>query len=286
MFAMIAGYIALFSSLMTKITPSLNYFTNPETLKVFIFVNSLINIITFLHQIAYITDLKIINPLQNALREKKRIEKLLRNQKKELSLFNNLMTHDIKNFLTNIRGYSEFFLTQSSSEEVRSIKKSVDHLNTLLDKSLRLAVAGRIIDKKKVVNLEALIQQCLELLPKNKIKIEISHLSNVYGDIHKLKQALLNILKNIIMHSKPEIITIIEKKKYETLTILILNNGKRISERIIRKFKKKGFGLEFKGTHLGLKIIKRIINAHNWNIAIKNCPEPTYIIKIPSEDWA
>ena len=64
--------------------------------------------------------------------------------------------------------------------------------------------------------------------------------------------------------------------------IFIENDGKPISKEFIEEFHDPNFSIDFNKKGLGLKIVKRIIEAHNWKITIKNEPCTAIIIKIPS----
>lgn len=283
--ALLSGYIALFSSLMTKITPNLSLLNSSNVLKILVVVISFINITVFLQVIMYAANLKIIEPLNAALKQKQATEEILRNQRNELRLFNNFIAHDIKNFLTNIKGYSELLLSEKFSEEPTLIIKKVDHLNDLLDQSLQLAEAGKIIDSKATVDLNDLLQECFELLNISGVDIKLSSLPSLLGDKYKLKQAFSNILKNIIKHSTPNMLCITSKQENEELILLISNNGKNIPNTIIDEFGRENYAFKIEEKNLGLKIIKRIISAHNWEISLINEPNPSYKIQIPWEDY-
>ena len=78
-------------------------------------------------------------------------EDKLEREKSELSSFAHEMAHDLRNFFTAIEGYSVLLKDEScDSHYVDSIIKLVQDSQMFLKQSLKLAEAGKIIDKKYV----------------------------------------------------------------------------------------------------------------------------------------
>lgn len=83
-------------------------------------------------------------------------------------------------------------------------------------------------------------------------------------------------------HANPKIINIYSYLKNSSLLVFIENDGIPISKEFIEEFHDPNFSININKKGLGLKIVKRIIEAHNWKITVKNEPITTFIIKIPS----
>lgn len=52
----------------------------------------------------------------------------------------------------------------------------------------------------------------------------------------------------------------------------------------MEEFHDPNFSIAFNKKGIGLKIVKRIIEAHNWKITIYNEPFTTFIIHIPANN--
>jgi signal transduction histidine kinase len=265
---------------MTKITPILsnyNYFPLLEV--IYLISTGVTNIFSYLYIIFVATDRKLIKPLQSIINKKKSVESELRSQKRELSMFSRIIAHDIKNNLTNIKGFSELFI--DDQENYNIIKRQIAQIQELLDKSLKLADAGKIIDESKQVDLNKLIRDIMTDIVPNGVELIQQIIPIVYGDKQKLRQAFKNILENAILHGKPQTIEVSSEFEQKTLFIKICDDGAKISKKIIQNFSNEDYMVDLKKNHLGLKIIKRIINAHGWGIQIQNDPFTTYVISIP-----
>lgn len=154
----------------------------------------------------------------------------------------------------------------------------------MLETSVQLADSGKIIDKTELVDLNDLTIEISEnVIPKH-INVKINGLLKVSADKDRLYQVWKNLLENAVIHGNPNEIRIYSKSKNSTLLIFIENDGTPISKEFIREFQDPNFSIEFNKKGLGLKIVKRIIEAHNWKITVKDEPCTTFIIKIPTND--
>ncbi len=277
--SLLSGYSALFASLMTKIIPILPSSDSLLVWVLLLIVMAGINIVSYLNLIFMIINKKLLEPLQNIIRNKRKTEEKLRDKKKELSLFNHIIAHDIKNYLTTIKGYAELYLMDKDKYD--TIKRQVNQVLELLDNSLELAEAGKVIDDKKPVDLNKVIQEVVKNVVPENINVSIQSIPMVNGDRQKLTQAIKNILENAVIHGKPQNIKISSEIQDSGLTIRISDDGTKIPKEIIDYFDEDDYMVRLKQQYLGLKIIKRIVNAHGWNISIKNNPNTTYIIRIP-----
>ncbi len=280
----ICAYGAYLADLMTKSTPNWgNLRTNIPFIIGFIIIG-LFNIISLLHITVSITKKRILNPLHQALKQKNEIEKTLRQQKKELSHFAHMMAHDLRSNLTAIKGYAELISKESNENKSQIILEKINQIQQFLETSLKLADSGEIIDKTESIDLHSLTLEIVETIVPKHINVKIDGLPNVYADKYRLYQVWKNIIENAVLHGNPEEIKIYSNIKNGNTLISIENDGKPISKNFIEDFHDPKFSFDFNKKGIGLKIVKRIIEAHNWNIYIKNEPFTTFIIKIPSHN--
>ena len=278
----LTGYSALFSSMMRNLSWTL-FTSDPSLLLEGIIITSMsiLNPLSGIILILKISKRRILEPLQKVIKRKNEVVTELRNQKRELSMFNRIIAHDIKDNLSNIKGYSQLYLKNDKREQYKIIERQIKQIQDLLERSLKLANAGKIIDEMEPVDLNKLIAIIVRDTIPNYIETSLQTIPIVYGDKQKLKQAFANILKNAGIHGRPKRIKVTSNFAEQKLIIKISNDGSKIANEIIENFTSQAYMAELKKSHLGLKIIKRIINAHGWEINIKNCPKTTYIVHIP-----
>ena len=278
----ISAYGAYLADLMTKSTPNWgNLRTNIPFIIGFIIIG-LFNITSLLHITVSLIKKRILTPLHQAIKQKNEIEKKLLRQKQELSHFAHMMAHDLRSNLTSVKGYAQLISNESDTENSQIILEKIKQIQNLLETSVKLADSGKIIDKMENVDLSDLTKEIVELIVPNSINVKLDGLPKISADKPRLFQVWKNLLENAVIHGNPNEIRIYSKSKNSTLLIFIENDGKPISKGFIREFQDPNFSIDFNKKGLGLKIVKRIIEAHNWKIIIKDEPCTTFIIKIPT----
>jgi PAS domain S-box-containing protein len=222
------------------------------------------------------TDITELRLTEQALRES---EEQLKREKDELSTFAHMMAHDLRNMLSSIHGYASLLEPKNDDEElVENIKKVANKSFQFLNRSLELAEAGRVVEKQDKVQFNHIIKETGELIVPKDIKLAIEgDFPVVVGDNEKIYQIFKNLLENAVKHGKPSKIDI----KYNQLDnkgfITVSNNGIKINENI----KNNLFDSKLKG--LGFKIIKKIVDAHDWKISIIDVEDTTFQLEIPLE---
>jgi signal transduction histidine kinase len=244
----------------------------------FIFVVNLIFLTIIGFVVGYMSDTK--KELQKEIFLREKSENLLIEQKKELSDFNHVMAHDLRNFLSIISTYSDVLKEEYDSEYLNKIQSNVTSINDLLSKSLVLAESGLVVEAKEEANLNLIIDRTLDSLNLNGIKIEKGPLPVVMGDRQKIYQIFKNLLENAKIHGKPSKIDIKCFNGDNRYKIEISNDGIPINNSIRELFNKKRSYNKTKGK-LGLYLIKKLARAHGWSIFVDTKPNTTFILEIP-----
>ena len=245
------------------------------------------NIIGILVAVTYIPHtnnfLATVADISETQREKDKLAK----QKRELSDFAHLMAHDIRNCLSSIEGYVDLVLENDSSPEqyLVRINKQTEYMRKLLDRSIELAEAGLTVEKSDKVDLNDLIQSiALMMIPEN-IKFQSDSLFTVRADKEKLSQIIKNLLENAVKHGQPKLIEVKIQEMEEVSILKFINDGKLINREIIMEAFDTAFTTKEKESIHGLAIVKRLVEAHNWDVNLCEIIEkPCFNIIIPKED--
>lgn len=208
---------------------------------------------------------------------------LLERQKEELSEFAHTMSHDLHNRLLSMEGYAEILESEYDASYAQRIRHLAQGTNDLLRRSIVLADAGQIIAKTDEVNLAQLIQETA----KNSIPQTISFLQDelptVMGDSEKLSQVFQNLFENAVIHGKPHKIEVRRKDGENSTTVLITNDGAPIPHEIRLRIFQRGFTTMEGSSGLGMAIVKKIIDAHGWQISLAATMQTTFQIVIPTK---
>lgn len=196
-----------------------------------------------------------------------------------------IVSHEIKNPLTGLRGAVKIFKDECSRDDpkrdvLNEILNQIDRvftiikdvlfyskahpsqlvfsdINKLLDESLLLI--GPLMEKKKI----CLIKDFDKLIPE------------ILVDKNQIKQVFLNIFINSLQATPHggfiEVKTGLKEDDGEEMVFIdIRDTGKGISEQTLKEVFKPFFSTKEKGTGLGLAIVRRIIHNHNGTIFIES----------------
>jgi signal transduction histidine kinase len=195
------------------------------------------------------------------------------NHVSEESLELSKMFHEIKNPLALIN--SSLQLIESDHPEVKTFRfwnqtmKDLQGLRRLIDE-LSTFQKGSVLNKT-TINLFDFTEDLLEAVEAFFLEREIPFiLENEIDDLDfvaddtKLRQAIINLLKNAAESSEPgspvELHTSVQS---DSLIFSITDHGCGISEEQMEHLLEPFHTTKSYGTGLGLPIVKRIIDAHN-----------------------
>lgn len=189
----------------------------------------------------------------------------------KLSIFK--ITHEIKNPIAVCKGYLDMFDTSNiehSEKYVPIIKSEIDRTLCLLQDFLDFNKVKITIEEMDfILLLEEIKNSCLPLLKNNKIEyidnIDYNDEIYIHGDFNRLKQVLVNIIKNSIEALKEvdePYIAITSKFKKDYFYLYIEDNGCGMSKETLSKIKEPFFTTKGTGTGLGITISNEIIKAH------------------------
>ncbi|MCK5603777.1 PAS domain S-box protein, partial [Candidatus Pacearchaeota archaeon] len=115
----------------------------------------------------------------------KETQKELQKQREELSEFAHQMTHDLLTSIVSISGFAELLSERYDQSFIDRIVKNAERMKKLLKTSLKLADAGKIIDKKHAINLGEIVDEVAELAIPNDITLQREPLPIVACDREK-----------------------------------------------------------------------------------------------------
>jgi signal transduction histidine kinase len=236
--------------------------------------------------------------------------KIRENLKKQEKL-NNLKTqalrttsHDLRNPLTNILGYTELLrdygdqITELQKEKYFDyIKYSVDEMNQSLEDLLLISKAeeGKLELDIEAFDLVSFINYTIHEYAANTDKHTINLICdqkqyNVFLDKKMLRHILNNLLSNAIKYSPKGGDIIVELTSKESQIILSISDQgigipKDHKDKLFKIFERANNVGSIKGNGLGLSIVYKAVKLHNGHIKVesKEGKGTKFIIMIPQE---
>ncbi|HYH85440.1 MAG TPA: HAMP domain-containing sensor histidine kinase [Pyrinomonadaceae bacterium] len=216
------------------------------------------------------------------------IREIRRNEQHDA--FINAVTHELKTPITSIRLYLETLkkrdLTEAQRGEFYDIM--LNDSDRLLQTVEQVLHAGRASHRQRrdnvsIIGLDKLVRECIDLLRlrynlnDNALRYDesLDELgARVAGDRDELRAAVSNLLENAVKYSDKEVHISVEVATLDAkrVAVRIADRGVGIPrtqlKRIFKRFYRVqgGFMKRFKGTGLGLYIVRSVVEKHGGRV--------------------
>jgi two-component system sensor histidine kinase HydH len=203
------------------------------------------------------------------------------------------VAHEIRNPLSSIKGFAQYFVKRFSGHDEEQgyasvMVKEVDRLNRVITDLLEFA--GSKEPRRESQSLEAIAEQALKLLaPDFEVRrVEVikeyePDLPAVSVDRDRISQVLINLVLNALesMEAGGEIrIGLRRCGPPPAVEILVSDTGTGIPEGDLEKVFEPFFSRKKKGTGLGLAIVHQIIESHRGDIRVESRPGEGTVFRI------
>ncbi len=240
--------------------------------------------------IIYIINIKIISFLVEEADNIMHMHTTLKEFEKEKNLKLNLfkITHEIKNPLCVVKGYLDMFNIDNKEKSIRYLSI----INSEVNRTLNLLDDFKEFSKIKLVIEEICLNELFEevkdiIVPfflDNHINYTFEIEEDVYilGDYNRLKQVILNILKNAAEANSTSVKTVVFTSS-TSVFVYVKDNGSGMDKEVLEKIKEPFYTTKPYGTGLGVSLSKEIINAHKGTLfySSKKGKGTTCKIRIP-----
>lgn len=217
---------------------------------------------------------------------------LLEATNKELESFSYSVSHDLRNPLRSIDGFTRILAEEYASgfddegrRILKVILKNVSKMGMLIDDLLGFARIGRHAIQKKPVDMNKLLDGVVEEVKAmfstgKEIIIERKPLCNAFCDERLIRQVLSNLLNNAVKYSIPKNEIFIETGCQIVdgqCTYYIKDNGvgfdMKYYSKLFQVFHRLHKAEDFEGSGVGLAIVYQIIAKHGgkvWAESLEN----------------
>ena len=202
--------------------------------------------------------------------ERKKREQQLEEHKDRLQELTNFLSHDVKNLLNIITARIGFLKDEDSTDSnIRSVTEAANRIEEIIDKVQELSKSNQDIAEAKPVAFSVALEQCWRNIEDSGMSAEVIVGDDIVllADEERLRTLLENVLRNAVDHGGPEV-TIQAGRLAEDDGFYIEDDGPGMSCDEQEKIFTPGFSTADDGTGLGLVIVKRISEAHGWDITV------------------
>jgi PAS domain S-box-containing protein len=198
--------------------------------------------------------------------ERVKQERHLRRQKEQLDEFASVVSHDLRNPLTVAQGRAELLGNDCDSEHLTPLIESLDRMEEIVADTLTLAKEGQVVSDPKPIELVNLVGACWKNVRTDGATIEIEDDIRISGDRSRLQHVFENLFGNAIEHGGPDVTVRIGR--IDDDGIYVEDTGPGIPEDVRETVFDPGHTSATGGTGFGLTIVRRIAEAHGWQVAV------------------
>jgi light-regulated signal transduction histidine kinase (bacteriophytochrome) len=267
------------------------------------------------HLIHVFTDVTNIKEAQLQL---ERTVEELRRSNINLEEFAYAASHDLKEPVRKIHFFSEKIkttlgerMTEGEKQSFERMELAAKRMNALIDDLLSYSQISIRPHTFEAVNMNRLIDLVLEDLDleieDKRATITVDKLFTIQGHHRQLQQAFQNLISNALKYRKPDVVPQIKigcskvrgkdsglqlsvedgQKTYYCITVR--DNGigfeQQDAERIFNVFTRLHGNTEYRGTGIGLSIVRKVVENHNGQVWAEGKPGEgaTFNVLLPAD---
>ncbi len=221
---------------------------------------------------------------------------------KELETFSYSVSHDLRNPLVGINGFSRillerysFDLDEKGQHFLRLIRRETEKMLQLIDDLMAFSRFERQEVKPMEIDMSEMARnifdELTQTIPERSIELDIKMLPSACGDKTMIRQAIFNLLSNAIKFTRPKESGRIEigciTQENENI-YYVRDNGvgfdMQHATKLFEVFQRFHSADEFEGTGVGLAIVQRIIQRNGGRVWAhgKVNEGATFYITLPS----
>ena len=190
----------------------------------------------------------------------------LRRERDRLEEFASVVSHDLRNPLSVADGYLDLVREDPDPEHFERIENAHDKMERLIDDLLTLARHGDVVGETETIDLETLVERSWETVESSDATLQTpGTLGEVDADRERLEDLFANLFRNAIEHGGDDVTVKVGRTEDR---IYVADDGPGVSPEDRDEVFDQGYTTSTDGTGFGLAIVKRIAEAHGWDVAM------------------
>ena len=210
-------------------------------------------------------ELRGVTGVGRNLTERNQTRDELKRQNDRLEEFASVVSHDLRSPLQIAEGRLELAQEECDSPHLADASAAIDRSQALITDLLTLARSGDTVGSTEPVSLSTLATECWEMVPEDASTLTVEATQTVAADRGRLKQLLQNLFTNAVEHGGGGV-----RVRVSGLPdgFYVEDDGVGIPDGERADVFDAGYSTTPDGTGFGLRIVKRIADAHGWEIRV------------------
>jgi two-component system, sporulation sensor kinase E len=198
-------------------------------------------------------------------------EEELRRQNERLDEFAGVVAHDLRNPLNIAQGRTTLAVEELARNDYESphlpkAQQALGRMEDIIMDTLVLARRGDEVESPKPVAVAEVAGQCWDMVETDEASLIVEDECTVKGDPDRLRHVFENLFRNAVEHGGDDVTVRVGRAGESTL--YVEDDGPGVPPDNRDTVCEPGQSSRENGTGFGLAIVKRIAEAHGWNVAL------------------
>ncbi|NEU56972.1 HAMP domain-containing sensor histidine kinase [Halorussus sp. MSC15.2] len=187
----------------------------------------------------------------------------LAEQRNRLDEFASIVSHDLRNPMNVAQGHLELARETGEDRHFEAVEDAHGRMERLVDEVLALSRRGEMVDDVTPVNLRVVAEEAWDTVETPGMDLRVETDRRVVSDDRRLRALFENLFRNAVDHGG------------ETVTVgatdegfYVADDGPGIPPEDRELVFEGGYSTHPDGTGFGLAIVRRIAEAHDWQIRV------------------
>ena len=196
---------------------------------------------------------------------RKERERELERTNDRLEEFASIVSHDLRNPLNVAQLRLQQARDDADSDHLATVEQAHQRMEALIDELLTLARIEKRVTSLQSVALDSLSDRCWQTVATGESTLVVRTDRQVEADRQQLRQLLENLFRNAVEHGTGDV----------TVTVgdlpdgfSVEDDGPGIPPANRAAVFESGYSSTPDGTGFGLRIVERVVNAHDWTITV------------------
>lgn len=198
--------------------------------------------------------------------ERKARERALTRQNERLDEFASVVAHDLRNPLNVAKGRAELLAADRDDPHIVPLTTALERIEAIIGDTLTLAQNGERVGEMEPVSVSEVIHQSWEMIDAPAATLRVDDDVRIRADAARLRHICENLLRNAVKHGGDDV-TIAVGQSGDS-TIYVEDSGSGIEKADREVVFELGHTSEPDGTGFGLAIVKRLAEAHQWDVTL------------------
>ena len=187
----------------------------------------------------------------------------LAEQRNRLDEFASIVSHDLRNPMNVAQGHLELARETDEDHHFEAVESAHERMERLVDEVLALSRRGNTVADPAPVNLAHVAEDAWATVETDEMEFRVETDQTVVSDHRRLRALFENLFRNSVEHGGETVVV-----GDIPAGFYVADDGPGIPLEDRERVFEGGYSTDADGTGFGLAIVRRIAEAHDWQIRI------------------